>query len=390
MLRFLQHLFEADFLPHGHCYFWRPGIVWLHVISDGMIALAYFSIPLTLRYFVKKRGDVPYIWIFRLFAAFIFACGCTHVLNIVTLWYPMYRFDGIVKLYTGLISVATAVLLIPIIPQALSLPSIKLANQTLKRLTGELQRSNADLQHFAMVASHDLREPLQTISGYVGLLKRRYAGQLDEKALRFLDRSLEAVERMDLLIHDLLDYARIDTRGMPFQATDLNVVLQSTQRDLAQAIEGAQARLVVDKLPNVMVDESQIKQVFQNLLSNAIKYRGIRPLEIQVTAQRQQDGWEISVRDNGIGIAPEHFADIFVMFKRLQGQSEIPGSGIGLAVCKKIIERRGGTIGVSSTLGEGAVFSFTIPDALPQNDAASLGSAQSDDANPAQSFQPGA
>ncbi len=231
----------------------------------------------------------------------------------------------------------------------------------LAQQTAELKRSNEELQQFAYVASHDLQEPLRMVASYTQLLARRYRGKLDADADEFIEYAVDGARRMQALINDLLAYSRVGTRGQEFEPTDANAVFDQVVTDLGAAIEEAQAVVTRDDLPTVVVDPSQFGQLLQNLLSNAIKFRGERPPRVHVSARLEDDAWLFSVSDNGIGIAPEYTDRIFVIFQRLHSRAQYPGTGIGLAICKKIVERHGGRIWVESTPGEGSTFYFTLP-----------------------------
>jgi signal transduction histidine kinase len=227
--------------------------------------------------------------------------------------------------------------------------------------TAECERSNAELQQFAYVASHDLQEPLRMISSYLQLLERRYKGRLDADADDFIFYAVDGAKRMQALICDLLAYSRVQTRGKPFEPTDAEQGLNLTLKNLQTAIEESNAKITHDPLPTVVVDEVQLVQVFQNLIGNAIKFRGDEPPRIHVSAEKGANKWIFLVSDNGIGIDPQYAEKIFGIFQRLHGAREYPGTGIGLAVCKRIVERHGGRIWVDSEPGKGATFYFTIP-----------------------------
>jgi PAS domain S-box-containing protein len=554
----------ANQLPHGFCLLWDTNLVWLHMVSDAVITLAYYVIPFGLVYFVRKRQDLAFNWIFLLFGIFIFACGTTHLMHIWTLWQPLYVLEGGIKLLTAGASIATAVILVPLIPKALALPSpsqLEAANQTLlqqirererveallhqsnaelerrvqerttdlanaiatlqeeiaerlrvedevrqlnaeleqriiertaqfqrsetlfrgllesapdaivitsstgrivlvnrqleemfgyqrhelldhpvemlmperirdahlehraqytydpqtrnmggglelyglrkdgsefsvevslsplvsdegmlvssairdvtkrkqtedalRQLAADLACSNAELEQFAYVASHDLQEPLRAVSGCVQLLQQRYQGQLDARADELIAHTVDGSSRMQTLIRDLLAYARVSTRGRELEPIDSETVLKEALSNLATVIQESRGVVTHGPLPTVAADPTQLLQVFQNLVGNALKYRGNRPPEVRIDAEHRAGAWQFTVRDNGIGIEPQYFERIFGIFQRLHTRKEYPGTGIGLALCKKIIERHGGRIWVASQPGEGSTFCFTIPD----------------------------
>ncbi|AUT02586.1 ATPase [Nostoc sp. CENA543] len=272
------------------------------------------------------------------------------------------------------------------------------------RQSQELARSNAELESFAYVASHDLQEPLRMVTSYLQLLERRYKPQLDSTAEQFISYAVDGAQRMQTLINDLLNYSRLTTRGQPFVSVDCAAILERVKTNLKIAIEESSAIITHDPLPTVTADPTQLTQVFQNLIANAIKFRREVPIEIHIGVvegmgdERRQGGrgqgemekfssplhpapctnsssmpnahsqWLFSVRDNGIGIEKQYIERIFVIFQRLHGRSKYPGTGIGLSICKKIIERHGGQIWVESQPGEGSVFYFTIPEQVNNRD----------------------
>jgi light-regulated signal transduction histidine kinase (bacteriophytochrome)/HAMP domain-containing protein len=227
----------------------------------------------------------------------------------------------------------------------------------LQQRIADLQRSNSELEQFAYVASHDLQEPLRMITGYTQLLAKRYKGRLDPDADNYIGFAVDGAKRMQALIEALLNYSRVGTRAKPRARTDCEAVLRSTLAGLRLAIEQSGAVITHDPLPNVMADESQIGQLFQNLIGNAIKFRNSEPPRIHISSKQKSDAWLFSVKDNGIGIDRQR---IFVIFQRLNTRDEYAGTGIGLAICKKIVERHGGTIWVDSELNRGATFYFTL------------------------------
>ena len=224
-----------------------------------------------------------------------------------------------------------------------------------------LQRSNTELEQLAYVASHDMQEPLRMVASYLQLVAQRYQGRLDADADEFIGYAVDGAKRMQALINDLLAYSRLGTKARPFEPSDCNAIVETAIAQLRLAIEDSGARITHGSLPTVMGDATQLLQLFQNLLSNAIKFRRDVPPVVHVDAQPWDAAWRFSVHDNGIGIAAEYFERIFVLFQRLHGRGEYPGTGIGLAICKKVVERHGGSIAVQSQPGEGSTFSFTLP-----------------------------
>lgn len=230
----------------------------------------------------------------------------------------------------------------------------------LRQRTQALARSNVDLEQFGYAVSHDLKEPLRSVSGFLELLKRRAGAALDDKAHGYIDRSLAGAERMRLMIEDLLAYARVSAGPRALQAVDLNQVVQDVIGGLEQIMRESSADIEVGELPVLQGEPAHLAAVFQNLIANAIKFRREQPL-IRISARAEEGQWQLSVQDNGIGIDSAQFERVFQVFQRLHGKEEYPGTGIGLAVCKKIVERHGGRIWLESTPGECTTFHFTIP-----------------------------
>ncbi|MCB0110378.1 MAG: hypothetical protein KDE53_30870, partial [Caldilineaceae bacterium] len=256
-------------------------------------------------------------------------------------------------------------------------------NETLEQRvadrTADLERSNRELQEFAYVASHDLQEPLRKITAFADRLRSRFSDDLDDVALDYMARMQNSAERMKLLINDLLTLSRVTTQAQPFAATDLNTIATNVLRDLETTIEAANAKVTVSSLPTIEADQSQIGRVFQNLISNAIKFQrpGERP-EIEISSELIYDEDNepyvcLRMKDNGIGFDEKYLDRIFLPFQRLHGRNDYEGSGMGLAICRRIVERHGGTIRAQSAPNQGATFLITLPlehtDVQPQQQA---------------------
>ncbi len=235
------------------------------------------------------------------------------------------------------------------------------AEYELAERSKELARSNEELEKFAYVASHDLQEPLRTITSYTQLLEKRYQGKFDPDADEFFGFIVDGASRMRQLITDLLTYARVGSKPKSLEPTNCDTLLNSALSNLQAALHDSQGVVTYDPLPSVMADSTQLSQLFQNLIGNAIKFRGKEPPRVHISAKQQGGDWVFSVSDKGIGIEPEYVERIFIIFQRLHSRSEYSGTGIGLAVCKKIVERHGGRIWVESEPQKGSTFYFTLP-----------------------------
>jgi PAS domain S-box-containing protein len=238
----------------------------------------------------------------------------------------------------------------------------KRVEQEMDHYAAELKRSNEQLQQFAYIASHDLQEPLRMIASYLQLIERRYKGKLDKDVDEFIGFAVDGAGRLQNMVGGLLEFSRVETRGKPFEAVDCEAVLEKSLDNLKLAVTESGAQITHDPLPTVMADMSQLIQLFQNLIGNAIKFRKKEEAaQIHISAERREKEWLFAFRDNGIGMEPQYKDRIFGIFQRLHGRDEYPGTGIGLAVCKRIVERHGGHIWVESEPGKGATFYFTIP-----------------------------
>ncbi len=503
----------GTFMPHGFCFLWRPDVLWLHVISDGVIALAYFCIPFALAYFVRRRRDLPFPMVFWLFGAFILLCGTTHVLSIWVLWHPSYYTEGVIKAMTAIASIGTAIMVVKLLPQALTFPSpsqlheanakLKAANEKLEalyaeaqeqgrvtlgavvenvmdgvftidedrritsvnaactaifgysakeligmdardlaadsyksqheaffdearrlsdaeigagglrdatarhkdgreipvqatvsafniqgkryfcsvvrdvtklrqnednrqRLLNRLTESNTELERFAYVASHDMQEPLRMVVNFSQILTDDYGDRLEADGREYLKIVGDSALRMRDMVQDLLDYARLGREGVRTGPVDMTLELAHVEENLGALIRDSAAAVTSDRLPMVTGNAVQLMRVMQNLVANAIKYQphGRRPV-IHVGVKDNGGAWLFTVSDNGLGIDKAFIEEVFDPFRRLHTWEAIKGTGLGLAVCRKIVENHGGRIWAESTPGKGSTFSFTLPKAPP-------------------------
>jgi signal transduction histidine kinase len=238
----------------------------------------------------------------------------------------------------------------------------KEAETRLEQQARALERSNRELKQFVYIASHHLQEPLRKVGSFLELLAERYHDQLDRDAHDFIDYAVDGSRRMKALINDLLTYLRIETRGRPVKPVQSAAVLEKVLLDLDPLVKEANATVRYDQMPCLAADETQLEQLFGHLIHNAIKYHGQEPIMVEISAEKIDKTWRFCVQDNGRGIEPRYQDRIFEIFQRLHGMTEYGGNGIGLAICKKIVQHHGGTIGVESTPGKGSTFYFTIPD----------------------------
>lgn len=406
---FWDTFFGNKMPPHGHCYLWNDQLVALHVASDLLITLSYFTIPIALIYLVKKRDDLRFNYMFVLFGIFIFACGMTHLVNIYNVWYGAYWLSGAIKLITAIASVATAILVWPLIPKALALPSnetlrrinLKLRDESerniqqrveLEQLSGQLQtlleertaeiqelnrvkaeleqknvqlqQSNEALQQFTYIASHDLKEPLRTISSMAQLLRHNLAERLGEQEAQMVNFISSSANRMTALIDDLRSYTVVGSQSEQFSETNLDEVVENILSDLSARITDNRTRINKEPLGTQAVIAPQFQQLMYNLISNATKFSaGGQSPEVSIGALSDVgDGYYgLYVRDNGIGIDPADRDRIFRVFERLHSKDEFEGSGIGLAICKKIVDRHGGRVEVDGGPGVGTEFRVILP-----------------------------
>jgi signal transduction histidine kinase len=232
--------------------------------------------------------------------------------------------------------------------------------EQMKMAKEELARSNKELEQFAYVASHDLQEPLRMVASFCQKLENRYKDKLDESANEYIHFAVDGAKRMQILVDGLLSYARVGKKDVPIERVDLNKIMQTLIHDLDTVIKGNGAIIKAGELPVIMANQIQMSQLFQNFLTNALKFKGERQPVVEISARKEKEGWEFKVSDNGIGIEEKHFSKLFVIFNRLHERGSYPGTGIGLALCKKIVENYNGNIRVESVFGQGTAFHFTL------------------------------
>lgn len=379
-------------LPHGYCFSWQRDLLLLHVLSDTLIALAYFTIPITLWVFVRRRADLGFRAAFVMFGVFIMACGVTHVMDVWTLWNPDFWLDGWIRAFTAVVSLATAVLLWRLIPLALALPSpdsLRRANEELRaeidrrhQYEAQLQAMNErmrlqidELEAMSYAIAHDVRGPLRHIDGFARVLGDRL-GVVDTEpaSLSYLQRIRASVRHLSNIVEGLLAFSRASRAEMHLERCDARALVDDVLEELAPELDGRELDISIGELPRIRADRTLMFQVFYNLIANAVKYtRGCNPARIRIECERGDDGqYTFHVRDNGAGFDMKYASKLFGVFQRLHHASEFEGTGIGLANVKRIVDRHGGRIWAEASPGHGASFHFTLPNPsdLPPADAA--------------------
>jgi signal transduction histidine kinase/CheY-like chemotaxis protein len=383
-MEMLSSWFDSQgFMPHGHCFLWIPSILWTSVISDALIALAYLTIPITLIYFIRKRRDMPFDWVFIAFGVFILACGSTHVADIWVVWYPDYVLSVSLKAITAVASVVTAVVLVRLIPIALRIPS----PAQLAAVNAELQKANDDLRAameraevanraksaFLASMSHELRTPLNAILGYTQILKRDKG--LTAPQQTGISTIQQGGHHLLALINDVLDLSRVEAGKMEFHPKavrlgELLMVVADIMRVRAEQKHLHFELELVGGLPMaISVDETRLRQVLLNLLGNALKFTDRGSVRLRVTPLPAGEGaaadvvrLRFEVMDTGIGIAADHAETIFRPFEQVGDISRrAGGTGLGLAISRQLVQLMGGELSVDSAPGKGSRFWFDVP-----------------------------
>jgi len=355
---------SGQFLPHGHCYLWSPGVMWMNVVGDLLIAMAYFTIPFALLYIARRRRDLSFDWLVVCFGVFVVACGLTYVMDVWNVWHAHYWLQGIVKLLTAAASVPTAILLWRFLPGILMLPS----QRQLRDANESLARANRELEAFTASVSHDLRSPLTTIAGQAGLLELSMPDATDEQKRR-LSRIQGSVRQMSELIEALLVLSRISRQTLHREIVDVTALAESIVQDMRQKEPARNVEVVIQ--PNMAVhgDRRLVGDLFQNLIGNAWKFTS-KTAQARIEIGQSSGGSlaTLYIRDNGAGFDMTYEQKLFKPFQRLHGAADFDGSGVGLATVARIVDRHGGRIWAEGKPNEGAVFYFTLPTA-PITDA---------------------
>jgi len=392
MIKFMENLSaQSDFMPHGFCFAWNTNLLWLHLGSDTLTAIAYYVIAGFLAYFIFIRRDVPFNWIFILFGLFIFTCGTTHLMSAWTVYVPSYWAEGEIKAFNAAISVATAILLLPLAPRIIALPSLQksldensrlnkslnlkvtdLNNEISRRkqtekahqkLMGNLEEKNAEMERFVYTVSHDLKSPLITIQGFLGLLEKDAIKGETKRLHGDVEQIQKAARQMQELLGDLLEISRIGRMVNLPEKVSFNELAQEAVELLDGQIKKYGARVdVAPDLPVLFGDRKRLLEVVQNLIDNALKFMGEQATpHIEIGSRREKGENICYVKDNGIGIEPRFHKKVFELFERLNPAVE--GTGIGLAIAKRIIDLEGGRLWIESEgEGKGSTFCFVLPE----------------------------
>ncbi len=357
---FFKGLFDSHLWPaRWHCGSWSDFHGWLYIVSDLMVWLAYFLMPVIILHFTRKKSGLKFHGVYLLFAAFILLCGTTHFLDALMFWVPVYRFNALIRLITGIVSMFTVYQLIKILPDAFSQrTNTELETEIARRIEAEqsLADANKGLETFAYIASHDLQEPLRKIKTYSSLLSDLNADNLDDKSKEYVDKIHQSSARMQKLIRDVLTLSETSNK-IELKPMHVQGALERAKEDLEIVLLESGAVINYQEIPPIMGNEAYLSQLFMNLISNAIKFSTQSPF-IHIKGERKGDTVLVHIADNGIGMEQKDTEKIFEAFSRLHSRSEFEGSGIGLAISKKIVDMHQGKITVQSKIGEGTIFTI--------------------------------
>ena len=364
LTEFIKGLFSTELWPaRWHCGEWSDFHGWLYIVSNLMIWFSYFAIPLIIiGYTYKKKYELKYTKTYFLFASFILLCGSTHLLDASLFWVPMYRFSALILLLTGVVSLFTVYHLIGILPDAfLQKTSVVLEKEISKRVEAEdqLSAANKGLEAFAYMASHDLQEPLRKIRMFTTRLYEANEAQLDPESKRWAEKTIIAADRMQRIIHGFLSLSSL-RETVDMKSVDLGAVIEEAKADLEVKIQEKDASIEYEGLPLVYGNYEYLVLLFLNLISNGIKFSDKRP-HIRIQADEGPDMVTVRVIDNGIGMREADIPEIFNTFYRAHTKDAYEGSGIGLSICKKIVDIHNGEITVTSREGHGTTFTVRVP-----------------------------
>lgn len=355
-----------DFEPHGvHFIPDHLTLLWTLVAGNALIALSYALIPLALLYIVRKRKDILFTPIFFLFSGFILLCGLTHVIHILTYWYPMYYLQAIVYAMTGIISIFTFFALLYVIPMALKLRTpteLGVINDNLLKEIENRKKMEKELEAFSYSVSHDLRAPLRAINGFSTILTENYATNLDNEGKRIIAVIQSTVLQMGGLIDDLLSLSRLGQQEITIQAVDMNQLARNVYSELKAALPEREIEFHISELPIGYVDPSLFRQVWTNYLNNAIKFTRPRKVaKIEIGSRSEKNEMIYYIKDNGVGYDMKYQNKLFNAFQRLHSTEEFEGSGVGLAIVERIVSKHKGRVWSEGKVNQGATFYFALP-----------------------------
>ncbi|PQO41743.1 hypothetical protein C5Y97_03215 [Blastopirellula marina] len=378
--QFFTNLFNTDGFPaRWYCgSVWReePEVGWLHILSDLATFGAYLAIPILLVVFLWRRRDFPFPKLVGLFALFIVSCGLVHLVEAIIFWQPIYRFSGLLKLITAVVSCATVFALVPVIPRILKLPDLeklnaqmeaeiaerKRAERNLRKHMKQLERSNQELDEFAYIASHDLRSPLQGVKNLASWIRDDNEGKLPEDSVRHIELMQQRILRMENLLDDLLQYSRIGRTNQEIQEVDTGKliisIVDSLQCPTSMQIE------IGSEMPVFNTMKVPLDLTLRNLVQNAIKHHDREDGHIRITSQDAGAFYEFTVQDDGPGIPAEFHERVFKMFETLRPRDTVEGSGMGLSIVKKTVEAINGQVKLESEVGQGTTFRILWPKVL--------------------------